>query len=263
MITEHAIRTEWGKVSYCLQPSGKQTILFLHGLPLDKDIWREVQMSLSPDFASIAIDLPGFGQSSPLPRSAGHLESFSHVVELVVKDLCLQKPILFAHSMGGYVLLEVLKRNKIALGGFVFCASRCTKDPEWKRIERRNFADILESGDVEIFLNNQTPNLQNASVQVIDSIQRMIRRNISEFLPGLLRELADRPTRCGVLKQSSLPSLYLVGDLDRAFRDDVAYAAQTQGGTDVSIIPHAGHFLFVENPEAFLLSVRNWLTSIQ
>ena len=48
--------------------SAKSTIVLLHGVGLDKSVWKPVQELLV--FDSVALDLPGHGQQPPLTSTA-------------------------------------------------------------------------------------------------------------------------------------------------------------------------------------------------
>ncbi|MDO8897890.1 MAG: alpha/beta fold hydrolase [Bacteroidales bacterium] len=57
------------EIAYIDEGSGKETIIFIHGLGSYLPAWKKNIEGLSSDFRCIAIDLPGYGKSSKLPHS--------------------------------------------------------------------------------------------------------------------------------------------------------------------------------------------------
>jgi len=78
-----------------------EAVLLLHGITEDHHAWDSFVTELSRDNRVIAIDLPGHGQSSPLP----HYSVFS-TAEAVTAFIAAEKPgspRLVGHSLGGIV----------------------------------------------------------------------------------------------------------------------------------------------------------------
>ncbi len=83
-------------------------LVLLHPLGMSRAVWDPVLPELARNFDVLAIDLPGFGQSPPLPdgveptpaalaaRVAGNLD-----------DLGVAMPHLAGNSLGGWVALEL------------------------------------------------------------------------------------------------------------------------------------------------------------
>lgn len=81
---------------------GKQTIVFLHGLGLNRNIWNAVISELSSQFRCISIDLPGHGKSSDITTD-GRMSSYVAEVRHVIEHLSLKNFIVCGHSMGGQI----------------------------------------------------------------------------------------------------------------------------------------------------------------
>ena len=104
------IDTECGRVSTFEAGTGEPIVL-LHGLGATKAEFLPTVPALAPGFRTIAIDLPGFGDSDkpfPAPYDA---RMFSRWVVATLDALGLDRTHLLGHSMGGRVALEVGMRN--------------------------------------------------------------------------------------------------------------------------------------------------------
>ena len=96
-----------GEVSYLKagDPTGRR-VIFVHGTPGSADGWEDFLADVPTGFEFVAVDRPGFGESTP--RKA--------VVDLTAQALALKPllverngrwPILIGHSLGGPVVAQV------------------------------------------------------------------------------------------------------------------------------------------------------------
>jgi pimeloyl-ACP methyl ester carboxylesterase len=114
-------------VSYDRAGSGEPLVL-IHGLGGSRTIWRPVWDRLIQARDVIAVDMPGFGQSPPLP--AGVAPTARRLGESVA-DLCetlgLERPHYAGNSLGAWAALELAKQGR--------AASVCALSPAglWRR----------------------------------------------------------------------------------------------------------------------------------
>jgi pimeloyl-ACP methyl ester carboxylesterase len=105
------IETECGRVSTFEAGSGKPLVM-LHGLGATKAEFLPSVPALAPNgFRTIAIDLPGFGDSDKPFPAAYDARFFARWVAATLDALGLDRTHLLGHSMGGRVALEVGMRH--------------------------------------------------------------------------------------------------------------------------------------------------------
>jgi pimeloyl-ACP methyl ester carboxylesterase len=85
-------------------------VLALHGLPgTCRDYARFAETLAARGLCTVALDLPGFGESSPPAQPAWH--GLAAAVDALVAELALGPVTLLAHSFGSHVALRVAAHN--------------------------------------------------------------------------------------------------------------------------------------------------------
>ncbi len=107
-------------IRYWSEGSGP-VVLFVHGWMSNSRIWTETFLRLPLRFKLIAIDLPGFGESPPVPKSMRTLDGYASIVEAVVSEISRNDDLklLVADSFGGLAILRLLRRLAIPAEGLV------------------------------------------------------------------------------------------------------------------------------------------------
>lgn len=94
-------------LAYTRSGAGAPLVL-LHGIGSSRHAWSPVVPALAAHFTVIAVDLPGFGDSRPVPA---HIEptpaTLAAAVAQLLDDLGLTDPHLAGNSLGGWVALEL------------------------------------------------------------------------------------------------------------------------------------------------------------
>jgi pimeloyl-ACP methyl ester carboxylesterase len=93
------------RLRYLDYGSGPALVL-LHGMAASWQWWLENIPALAQHHRVIAVDLPGFGQSEPLPAPAEMATHARAVLDLLAQ-LDIESATVSGHSMGGLVALEV------------------------------------------------------------------------------------------------------------------------------------------------------------
>jgi pimeloyl-ACP methyl ester carboxylesterase len=105
-----SVDTECGRLSTFEAGSGEPLVL-LHGLGATKAEFLPTVPALAPGFRTIAVDLPGFGDSDKPFPAAYNARFFARWVEALLDALGLDRVHLLGHSMGGRVAIEVGMRH--------------------------------------------------------------------------------------------------------------------------------------------------------
>ena len=92
-------------------------ILLLHGFPSSSATFREIAPALSAVARVIVPDLPGFGESEPLP--APRFADFADAIAELLDHVGVQRLIIYLHDFGAPVGLELAMRQPERVAGLV------------------------------------------------------------------------------------------------------------------------------------------------
>jgi pimeloyl-ACP methyl ester carboxylesterase len=94
-------------ISYTRRGSG-EPLLLIHGLGGEKCVWDPVLEPLAERYDVIAVDLPGFGRSKPLPDgTAPTARALAAAIWRLLEELGTGTPHVAGNSLGGWVALEL------------------------------------------------------------------------------------------------------------------------------------------------------------
>lgn len=90
-------------------------LVLLHGIGSSRHAWEPVIPALAERFDVLAVDLPGFGDSEPLPAQVEpHPAALAASVASWLDGLGITGPHIAGNSLGGWVALELASRRPVA-----------------------------------------------------------------------------------------------------------------------------------------------------
>ncbi|HMA20346.1 MAG TPA: 2-succinyl-6-hydroxy-2,4-cyclohexadiene-1-carboxylate synthase [Gemmatimonadaceae bacterium] len=248
-----------------------QPLILLHGFTGSSATWNYLRSRLDSSHRVIAIDLPGHGRSSsPLDASRYSLDRLADDLVTVLDALDLTRVALFGYSMGGRAALRFAIRHPDRLTALILESTSPGIEDQQRRSERiaadNALAELIEKSGIEAFVSKweQLP-IWESQAALPEDIRRTLR---TQRLLNEPRGLANSLRGAGagvdpdVLNQLHLiaaPTLLLAGELDSPY---VAFARRLQSGlphAEVQLIPKAGHAAHLENPDAVIDAVADFL----
>lgn len=101
-----------------INPDMPHPVIFLHGWANTSDVWLPIAKKLPPTFRYLVVDLPGFGRTHFIDGSPSVPEYTQFVIDFINK-LNLKKPILFGHSFGGQISLDLALKQPELISALV------------------------------------------------------------------------------------------------------------------------------------------------
>jgi pimeloyl-ACP methyl ester carboxylesterase len=229
------------------------TLVFVHGSGDSARVWEPL-MALLPEFELVALDLPGHGaladQREPATMSVSEYAAF---VREEIAQRGLSQPTLVGHSLGGAIALQLALESPALVGRLALVGSGARL-----RVAPAFLAAAREADVHGVPLITQTA---FAPEHVAEADAYHAQR--APMAPGVLyRDLwaCDNFDVMGEVDRITQPTLLVVGASDRMtppkFSDYLA--TRLRAGTLV-VIPDAGHYAQIEQPQRVADALRAWL----
>ena len=117
---KEAVKVERNGINISYNSCGDKdtTLLFLHGLCINKEYWDTQLKYFCNRYKVVAIDLPGFGQSGK-NRNNWSFDEYAADVKAVIDQLKLKHVIVIGHSMSGDIILNVANKYPSDIIGLI------------------------------------------------------------------------------------------------------------------------------------------------
>ncbi len=239
--------------------------MFVHGFPLDSSMWIEQLAELSDMRRCIAVDLRGFGRSSPVDGAPLSMEQHADDLAAVLDLVSEERADVIGLSMGGYVTMAFAERHPGRLRSLALIDTRSGADSDEGKAGRDAMAaNLLEEGRQALAAAMQAGLLApGASIQARARVRSMVEGCPYETIVGCLAGMRDRPDRTDVLGTVAVPAAVIVGEQDAVTppTESKAMAAVLPDAT-MTLVPGAGHLSPIEQPAAVNAALRRLLTKV-
>ncbi len=239
-------------------------VIFIHGFPFNKGMWKTQLAALSANHRCIAYDVRGHGNSGAgegefsVTQFADDLISFMDLLEI-------KKSIVVGLSMGGYIVLNAIRKHPNRIAGLVLCDTQCAADTEEGRDKRKKTIAFIQKNGLSIYSEESLKNLFapasfNSKKEEVQFIQNTILKTPAENICRTLQALANRQETCSSLADIKVPVSILVGSEDKITPPAGALKMQELiKDSELHIIDGAGHLSNLENPEQFNTHLKSFL----
>ncbi len=240
------------EIAYWVLGTGPPLVL-LHPFPVHHEFWLPAAQALTSRYQLILPDLRGHGESSA-GEGPATMEKQAADVARILDHAELGRVPLAGVSIGGYVLFEFWRRYRGRVAAVVLCNTKAPPDsPEAKAGRWQAAADVLKRG-TEPFFESMVPKLMGQTTRqsrpdLVDGAMRMMRKMSAGNVAQVQRGMAERPDSVPDLKTINVPTLIVTGDEDIVTGPaEAELMRQNIAGSELKIIPHAGHYSPWEQP---------------
>jgi pimeloyl-ACP methyl ester carboxylesterase len=234
-------------LAYSDTGDGDVTVVMIHGWMCDRTYWDAQVPYLADSYRVVTIDLGGHGVSG-MEREGWPLGAFARDVAAVVNHLGLELVILVGHSMGGPVALEA----STLLGGRVLGVVgvdalhnvESKNDPE-------QMASFLESLEADFptacdgFVRDMFAS--DADPALVDGVADDMCGGPAEVGVALMRQFVTFD-QAAALAATTVPVRSINAD---RWPTDIEANRRHHANYNAVILEGVGHFLMMEQPEAF------------
>jgi pimeloyl-ACP methyl ester carboxylesterase len=225
------------------------SVLFIHGAGANPSVWH-FQILHFKD--SIAVELPGHPNGSGLTT----IDDYASVVEHLIDVRRIHEPILVGHSMGGAIAIELaLRKQRLRALVLVGTGARLRVHPELFVKIKENYeeaAKLLASWSVS----------DSADPVLVDRVASDLMRVSPEVALGdfMACDKFDRMDRIGEI---GCQTLVVCGEDDRMTPKKYSqYLHERIKGSELVLIPSAGHGVMLERHREFNRALENFFASL-
>ena len=252
---------------------GKPKVLLLHGLRGHCHSWDDVSAEFCQDYHVLALDQRGRGESDWAPGGDYSSQSFVADLEAFCQAVGLDSFILVGHSMGGRNGMAFAGRNAGKLQKLVIVDIGPDLDPKGSSRITQEIKDVPEEFDsFEDVVAYQSKQNRFCSDAVLRRRLTYATKELPNGKIGWRFDLEIRESRrrgtvppsadlWPSLPKITCPTLIVRGAETDLLTPEVAQRMlDTLPNAQLVEIPRAGHMVFEDNPDDFILAVRRFLS---
>ncbi|HEY9434160.1 MAG TPA: alpha/beta fold hydrolase [Blastocatellia bacterium] len=255
-------------VAIAYEENGQGTpLVFVHGHPFNRSMWREQLRVFSPNYRVITPDLRGYGDSTVVPGKTP-LEDFARDIEHLLEELNAADIVLCGLSMGGQIALEFYHLFPKRVRALILADTFAQLDTDEGRQARYDIAERLMNEGMHKYAGEALPKMIaprtiEEQPEVAAHVLSMMRATSPEGAAAALRGRAERRDYTPLLSEIAVPTLIIVGS-DDEFTPvrDAEFMRQRIPNSRMAVINRAGHMPNMERPAEFNRIVEEFLRTL-
>ena len=260
------LRGDDADIAYEIRGNGPPVVL-LHPFPCNHEFWNPAAAAFESNYRLILPDLRGHGDSG-IGEGPAMMQKHASDIVRVLDAAGIGRAVFIGCSIGGYILFEFWRRFRARVTALAICDSRPQADNAEARANRLNAAAaVLEQG-TEQFLDTMIPKLMGRTTvatrpDLVEGARAMMRKMSAEDISLVQQGMAARPDSVADLKSINVPTLIVTGEEDvLSTVADGELMRQNIAGSQLKVIPKAGHYAPWEQPEAVGKVLRQFLDDV-
>ena len=218
-------------VNYIQYGEGKD-VLLLHGWGQNIQMMKPIGDNLCSNHRITIIDFPGFGESDE-PSTPWTIDDYSLLIENLVRELNIRKPIVMGHSFGGRVAIHFSANNPIEK--LVLFGSPCIRENKKLPLSTRILKKLKTLPGMDKLGEEMKKYIGSSDYKAASPIMRQTLVNvINEDLSSYARKIEE-------------PTLLIWGEADtEAPVDDARELEKIMIDAALIILPGT-HYAYLEN----------------
>ncbi|TBL73299.1 alpha/beta fold hydrolase [Paenibacillus thalictri] len=242
-------------IHYRIEGDGPPLVL-LHGMGSNSLSWRNQLEQLKSEFTVIAWDAPGYGESSDPAQQITKFEELAEILKQFLDALGFNWVYLLGHSMGSVLALHFYSKYPDMLKALILADGTrggASGDPEINKnklmrrlssIEKLTPQEIAKQRSRELLSEHSTIATQEEAETIYSQI-----RPAGYLASAYSLYHADFTPFLSTVK---VPTLVICGELDQVTPlAESTIIHQGIEGSELAIVPQAGHLSYLEDPATF------------
>jgi 3-oxoadipate enol-lactonase len=243
-------------------------VVLLHPFPANHELWKPAAQALVSHYRVILPDLRGHGDSG-VGEGPATMEKHAADIARVLDHEEIPRAPFVGVSIGGYVLFEFWRKYRERAETLVLCNTKAQADtPEGRAGRLQAAAEVMDRG-TEPFFESMLFKLLgkttcNTRPDLVEGALRMMRKMSPQDVAMVQRGMAERQDSVETLKTINVPAMLITGDED-VFTGpaEAELMRQNTPGSQMKVIPRAGHYSPWEQPEEVGKILRQFLDAVR
>ena len=212
------------KTHYSLNKiSGKNPIVFVHGVGLNKDIWKP-QIDFFKDYTTLTYDLLGHGKT-PLKKSKVNFDDFSEQLFSLINKLELKKIHLIGFSLGALIARKFASKHSERLSSLIIHGSIYKRDENQKRVvlNRFNVAKMNKPTSRHTALRRWfSEEFIKKNPEIYKSIYSLLEKNDHKYFLKIYEIFVHYEDEDDIIKKINVDTLITTGENDLGSTPEMA-----------------------------------------
>ena len=255
--------------AYELHESGdKPVVVLIHGLGLNRHIWKDHLAAFSADYSVLSYDLYGHGESA-LPPYKPDLTLYSAQLNDLLVFLQINSCAVVGFSLGGMINRRFALDYPDRACFLGILNSPHERSPAAQKLVEARAADTAQGGpsaNLDATIERWfTPEFRSNQPHVIAQVRKWVLANKPEPYAQCRQVLATGVTELIRPEHPiSKPTLVMTAENDTGSTPAVAYAiAEEIEGAETVIVPRLQHMALMEAPSKFTTPLLQFMSGIQ
>jgi 2-succinyl-6-hydroxy-2,4-cyclohexadiene-1-carboxylate synthase len=260
---------------HIIEQGAGEAVLLLHGFTGSSADWQPIMPQLAAQYRVLAVDVVGHGQSdSPAATERYSMAAVGADLVALLAELDADPAHLVGYSMGGRLALYMASHHPTAFRSLILESAspgpRDATEHQQRDRQDRRLAERIEREGIVAFVDlwEALPLWESQRTLPADVLQRQREARLQNSPQGLANSLRGmgtgvQPSLWDVLGHLSMPVQLIAGELDTKFVTINHEMQALTPNTRLNVISGAGHNTHLEQPEAFLRVLLDFLQEIQ
>ena len=235
------------------------TLVLIHGFPLNTDMWQPQLEMAAHGWRVVVPALRGFGPGpdAKTERPATSVDDYAGDIIDLLDSLHVKDAVICGLSMGGYIAFAMYRHAATYFRGMVLADTRSQADTPETVAGRKAIQQLVREKGQGAVADALLPKLvcdstRSSKPAVVENLRTQITSSSVEAIVGALDALMTRPDSTPMLPTLRIPILIVVGAQDAITPPPLSEQMHHDiPGSQLVVIPDAGHMSNMEQPTAF------------
>jgi pimeloyl-ACP methyl ester carboxylesterase len=239
-------------------------IVFIHGQPFNRSMWKDQVDEFSATHRLIIPDLRGYGDSGITERIV-LLDEIALDVLHLLEELDIRSAVFVGLSMGGQIVFDLYRLRPGLFAGIVLADTDARAETGEGYLNRINLSKKIAAEGMSQFTAERIhhfmcENTFQTQPATVAHLTEMMTTTSAAGAAAVQRGRAERRDHTPILGDIHCPTLVIVGEEDAFTPVATAEYMHTRiPGSVLKVIEKSGHLPNMEQPEKFNAVLREFL----